>query len=110
MQKVYRRCTPRCTEGVQKVYRRNVQKNVQRRFECEKKAACALTGWLHAQTQGTGSKVSLSGWSSDIHIVVSVQRPDSSERPTMGVPVHILLEKPLLKAFCTSAKGLLYIR
>ena len=48
----------------------------------------------HAQTQGTGSKVSLSGWSSDIHIVVSVQRPDRSERPTMGVPVHILLEKP----------------
>ena len=79
------------------MYRRNVQKDLQK---VEGKESCMRSHWLvvrpsrHAQTQGTGSKVSLSGWSSDIHIVVSVQRPDSSERPTMGVPVHILLEKP----------------
>ena len=108
---MYRMCR-RCTEDVQKVYRRctegrNVQKVLQK---VEGKESCMRSHWLvvrpsrHAQTQGTGSKdslVCLAGWSSDIHIVVSVQRPDRSERPTMGVPVHILLEKP--------AKGLLHI-
>ena len=64
---MYRMCR-RCTEDVQKVYRRCTE-GMYRRF-CrrlkEKKAACALTGWLygprHAQTQGTGSKDSLSVW------------------------------------------------
>ena len=102
------------------MYRRNVQKVLQKvegkefkqnnSLSHEGKESCMRSHWLvvrpsrHAQTQGTGSKDSLSpvclaGWSSDIHIVVSVQRPDSSE--AMGVPVHILLKKP--------ARGLLHI-
>ena len=89
---MYRMCR-RCTEDVQKVYvqkvyRRNVQKDLQK---VEGKESCMRSHWLavrpsrHAQTQGTGSKDSLSVWLAgavtDIHIVVSVQRPDSSERP-----------------------------
>ena len=61
VQKVYRRRT----EGVQKVYRRNVQKDLKK---VEGKESCMRSHWLvvrpsrHAQTQGTGSKDSLSVW------------------------------------------------
>ena len=106
---MYRMCR-RCTEGVQKVYRRcteGVQKECTEGLN-EKKAAYALTGWLYgpqgmprrARQAGHRQQGPLSVWSSDIHIVVSVQRPDSSERRTC-TRVHILLEKP--------AKGLLHI-
>ena len=78
--RMYRMCR-RCTEGVQKVYRRNVQK-------VEGKESCMRSHWLvvrpsrHAQTrQGTGSKPGPLGAVTSTHIVVSVQRPDSSERP-----------------------------
>ena len=75
------------TEGVQKVYRR-MYRRMYRRLK-EKKAACALTGWLYGpqgmprrdRAQAARSSWRLEAWSSDIHIVVSVQRPDSSERP-----------------------------
>ena len=73
----------------------------------EKKAACALTGWLYGP-QGmprhraqAARTLCLSGWSSDIHIVCRVCAAAGQFGEAMGVPVHILLKKP--------AKGLLHI-
>ena len=50
---LYRMCR-RCTEGVQKVYRRCTEECTEECTEglIEKKAACALTGWLYDPAAG----------------------------------------------------------
>ena len=67
-------------------------------------AGCtALKACLETR-QGTGSKVlCLSVWSSDIHIVVCAEAGQFGE-----AYLCTFCWKSLLKAFCTSAKGLLY--
>ena len=115
---MYRMCR-RCTEGVQKVYRRcteGVQKECTEGLN-EKKAAYALTGWLYgpqgmprrARQAGHRQQGPLSVWSSDIHNCLSCLCRGRTVRRGVPAPECTFCWKSLLKAFCTSAKGLLYI-
>ena len=71
----------------------------------EKKAACALTGWLYGPQgmprRDRAQAASQPSWSSDIHTHCRVCAAAGQFGEAMGVPVHILLKKP--------AKGLLHI-
>ena len=70
----------------------------------EKKAACALTGWLYGpqgMPRRDRAQAASPSWSSDIHTHCRVCAAAGQFGEAMGVPVHILLKKP--------AKGLLHI-